>query len=167
LPNSKPCKLTYVVASRQPERDRGLADFEDTGSFTAVVGARSPLNPAQKKTSIEVKTRIDDEQTYVLCRSRATHRQGPRHPRQARAALLADIDKLSRRIANKRLVKPAKINQAIGRLKERYPRISRYYNLSHDAQTASLTAAFDADKHAKAERLDGCFCLKPTQGPFR
>ena len=36
--------------------------------------------------------------------------------------LLADIDKLSRRIANKRLVKPENINQAIGRLKERYPR---------------------------------------------
>ena len=62
-------KLTYVVASRQPERDRWLADFEDTDGFAPVLRASSPLNPAQKKTSIEVKSRIDDEQTYVLCRS--------------------------------------------------------------------------------------------------
>jgi hypothetical protein len=73
------------------------------------------------------------------------------------------FDKLSRRIANKRLVKPDKINQAIGRLKERYPRVARYYNLSHDRQTASLTPTFDPDKHAKAERLDGCYLLKTNR----
>jgi hypothetical protein len=39
--------------------------------------------------------------------------------------LLADIEKLSRRVANKKLIKPAKINQAIGRLRERYPRVAR------------------------------------------
>ena len=156
-------KLTYVVASRQPERDRWLADFEDTDGFTPVLRAPSPLNPAQKKTSIEVKSRIDDEQTYVLCRSeqRIAKDRAIRGKHEQR--LLADIDKLSRRIANKRLVKPEKINQAIGRLKERYPRVARYYNLSHNAQTASLTAAFDADKHAKAERLDGCYLLKTNR----
>jgi transposase len=156
-------KLTYVVASRQPERDRWLADFEDTDGFTPVLRSPSPLNPAQKKTSIEVKTRIDDQQTYVLCRSeqRIAKDRAIRDKHEQR--LLADIDKLSRRIANKRLVKPEKINQAIGRLKERYPRVARYYNPSHDAQTASLTAAFDADKHAKAERLDGCYLLKTNR----
>src|SRR6266851_5525153 len=62
-------KLHYVVASRQPERDRWLGDFEDTEGFTAVLRQPSPLNPGQKKTMIEVKTRRDGDQTYVLCRS--------------------------------------------------------------------------------------------------
>src|SRR5256884_3217299 len=62
-------KLNYVVASRQPERDRWLADFEDTDGFAPVLRVPSPLNPAQKKTSIEVKTCVDDEHTFVLCRS--------------------------------------------------------------------------------------------------
>src|SRR5437870_3577802 len=62
-------KLDYVVASRQPERNRWLAEFEDTDGFSPVLRAPSPLNPAQKKTTIEVKTRVEDEQTYVLCRS--------------------------------------------------------------------------------------------------
>jgi hypothetical protein len=47
-------KLNYVVASRQPERNRWLADFEATDGFAPVLRAPSPLNPAQKKTSIEV-----------------------------------------------------------------------------------------------------------------
>ena len=156
-------KLNYVVASRQPERNRWLADFEDTDGFAPVLRAPSPLNPAQKKTSIEVKTRVADEQTYVLCRSeqRIAKDRAIREKHEQR--LLADIDKLSRRIADKKLVKSDKINQAIGRLKERCPRVARYYNLAHDPQTASLSATLDPDKHAKAQRLDGCYLLKTNR----
>ena len=156
-------KLNYVVASRQPERDRWLADFEDSEGFVPVLPTPSPLNAAQKKTSIEVKTRVANEQTYVLCRSeqRIAKDRAIRDKHEQR--LLADIGKLSSRIANKKLVKQEKINQAIGRLKERYPRVARYYNLSYEPQAASLTATFDADKHAKAERLDGCYLLKTNR----
>ncbi len=153
-------KLNYVVASRQPERDRWLAEFEDTEGFTPVLREPSPLNPAQKKTTIEVMTRSGGAHTYVLCRSeqRIAKDRAIRTKREAR--LRADIDKLSQRIADKKLVKPDKINQAVGRLKERYPRVARYYKLSYDPQAATLVSAFDADKHAKAERLDGCYLLK-------
>jgi transposase len=156
-------KLNYLVASRQPERDRWLAEFEDTDGFTPVRRVPSPLNPAQKKTTIEVKTCVDDAHTYVLCRSeqRIAKDQAIRVKHEQR--LLADIDKLARRIADKKLVKPDKINQAIGRLKERYPRVARYYKLAYDPIAATLIADFDADKHAKAERLDGCYLLKTSR----
>jgi transposase len=154
--------LHYVVASRQPERDRWLADFDDTDGFTPVLRQPSPLNPAQKKTTIEVKTCGGDDEapTYVLCRSeqRIAKDRAIRSKQESR--LLADIEKLSRRVANKKLVKPAKINQAIGRLQERYPRVARYYKLFHDQQTETLVAQFDADKHLKAQQLDGCYLLK-------
>ena len=152
-------ELHYIVASRQPERDRWLADFDDTDGFTLVLRQPSLLNPAQKKTSIEVKicTGDDDEQTYVLCRSeqRIAKDRAIRVKQQGR--LLADIEKLAQRVASQKLVKPNKINQAIGRLKERYPRVARYYKLCHDPKTATLVAQFDADKHRKAEQLDGCY----------
>ena len=45
-------------------------------------------------------------------------------------------------------------------MKERYPRVARYFDLSYDAQTATLQAQFNADKYAKAERLDGCYLIK-------
>jgi transposase len=156
-------KLHYVVASRQPERDRWLADFEDTDGFTPVLREPSPLNPGQKKSSIEVKTQTADQQTYVLCRSeqRIAKDRAIRSKQEAR--LRADIDKLAKRVANGRLVKVAKINQAIGRLKERYPRVARYYKLSYDEPNATLSAEFDADKHLHAERLDGCYVLKTNR----
>jgi transposase len=156
-------KLNYVVASRQPERDRWLAEFEDTDGFTPVLRQPSPLNPAQKKTTIEVKTRSDGGHTYVLCRSEQRIAKDRAIRTKHEARLRADIDKLSQRIAGKKLVKPDKINQTIGRLKERYPRVARYYRLSYDPQAATLVSEFDADKHAKAERLDGCYLLKTVR----
>jgi transposase len=156
-------KLHYVVASRQPERDRWLADFEDTDGFTPVLREPSPVNPGQKKSSIEVKTQTADQQTYVLCRSeqRIAKDRAIRGKQEGR--LRADIDKLAKRIADGRLVKLAKINQAIGRLKERYPRVARYYKLSYDEPNGTLSAEFDADKHLHAERLDGCYVLKTSR----
>jgi len=55
---------------RQPERDRWLGDLDDTEGFTPVLRERSPLNPGQKKTAIEVKACADGQHTYVLCRHR-------------------------------------------------------------------------------------------------
>jgi transposase len=161
LAEIKARKLHYIVASRQPERDRWLAEFEDTDGFTPVLREPSPLNPAQKKTTIEVKVCADaDEQTYVLCRSQQRIAKDRAIRSKQEARLLVDIEKLSLRVANKKLVKPEKINQAIGRLLERYPRVARYYRLSHDEKAATIVSTFDADKHLTAEKLDGCYLLK-------
>src|SRR5271167_70084 len=166
-------KLHYVVASRQPERDRWLADLEDTDGFAPVLRQPSPLNPAQKKTTIEIKTgvagekttdqiktRVDGEKTYALCRSEQRIAKDRAIRTKQEGRLRADLDRLAKRVAEKKLVKAEKVNQAIGRLKERYPRVARYFDLSYDAQTATLQAQFNADKYAKAERLDGCYLIK-------
>ena len=42
-------KLHCIVASRQPERSRWLAEFDDTDGFTPVLRQPAPLNPAQKE----------------------------------------------------------------------------------------------------------------------
>ena len=46
--------------------------------------------------------------------------------------LRAYIDKLTRRVSDGKLVKADKINQAIGRLQERYPRVARYFQVFVD-----------------------------------
>jgi hypothetical protein len=45
-------------------------------------------------------------------------------------------------------------------LKERYPRVARYFDPSYHPQTAIFAAQFNVDKYAKAEQLDGCYLLK-------
>ena len=46
--------------------------------------------------------------------------------------------RLQARIEKGRLKKEIKIGEAIGRLKERYPRVARYYSLTFDAKTRQL-----------------------------
>ena len=48
----------------------------------------------------------------------------------------------------------------LGRIKERYPRVVRYYQLRFNVQTKRLTCAQDKDKMEKAEILDGSYLLK-------
>jgi Transposase DDE domain len=113
LAEIKARKLHYIVASRQPERNRWLAEFEDTDGFVPVLREPSPLNPAQKKTTIEVKVCADTaDETYVLCCSEQRIAKDRAIRNKHEQKLLADIEKLSQRVANRQLVKPEKINQA-------------------------------------------------------
>jgi len=66
---------------------------------------------------------------------------------------------LAKRIALGRLRTAAKIYEAIGRLKERYPRVARYYQLAYDEQQRQLTCLEDLQRKQKAEFLDGSYLL--------
>jgi transposase len=153
-------KLHYLVASRQPERTRWLADFADPTGFTEVLRQPSPHNPAQHKTRVEVKIQRAADTTYVLCRSaqRSDKDRAIRTKQESR--LLADLDKLGQRVSAGRLKRPEKIAEAIGRLKERYPRVARYYELAVDPDTTQFSATRKEDERAAAAQLDGCYLIK-------
>ena len=59
--------LHYLVASRQGERTRWLAEFETLKGFDEVIREPSPRNPRQKKTKVEVKLKRTEQETFVLC----------------------------------------------------------------------------------------------------
>jgi transposase len=156
-------KLHYLVASRQPERTRWLADFADPAGFTEVLRQPSPHNPAQQKTRVEVKIRRDDDITYVLCRSEQRTDKDRAIRTKQEARLLADLDKLSKRVSAGQLKRPEKIAAAIGRLKERYPRVARYYELAIDPDSSQFSATLKQDQLANATRLDGCYLIKTNR----
>ena len=74
--------------------------------------------------------------------------------------LLADLGKLKARVAQGGLVDEAKIYQAIGRLKERYSRVGRYYQITYDKGAGALDWQLNEDKKKLAELLDGGYLLK-------
>jgi hypothetical protein len=152
-------KLHYLVASRQPERTRWLAEFGDPDGFADVLRHPSPHNPAQKKTQVAVKIQRHNNLTYVLCRSAQRIAKDCAIRSKHETRLLADLEKLSQRVATGKLKRPEKIGEAIGRLKERYPRVARYYELAVDPQTASFSATLNEDKRAEAAQLDGCYLI--------
>src|SRR3989440_457043 len=64
------------------------------------------------------------------------------------------------RVAKGRLKRENKIQRAIGRLLERYPRVARYYELSYDTVQKNLSWNELSDKKATAKKLDGSYVLK-------
>ena len=119
----------YLVASRQGERDQYLERFEareaDT-TWQAVVHEVSPTNPAQKKGRRWITRCEAGDEQHILCVSEGRIEKDRAIREKQEHRFLADVAKLTTRIAKGRLVNPETIHQAIGRLQERYPRVSRY-----------------------------------------
>jgi transposase len=153
-------KLHYVVAARQKERDRLLAEFETAEGFEEVIRQPSPRNPAQKKSSVRVKAHPSDNELLILCISQERVEKDRAIRTKQEGRFLQDAARLQARIDKGRLKKEIKIGEAIGRLKERYPRVARYYSLTFDAKTRQLKNEPDEAKRKVAASLDGSYLLR-------
>lgn len=150
----------YIVAGRQPERDQWLEELEREEDWEDVVRIPSPRNPFQKKTRVEVKRRQQGDEVYVLCRSEGRRAKDRAIRETHEQKLLADLMRLKQRIEKGQLKKTEKVHEAMGRLKERYPRVARYYRMEYDADAKGLSWNEEAQKKAVAEKLDGSYVLK-------
>ncbi len=150
----------YLVAGRQPERHAWLDEFERDDDWEEVVRTPSPLNPHQEKSEVRIKRRQKGNEIYILCLSEGRKEKDRAIRESQEQRLKKDGEKLQARIAKGQLTTVEKIHQAIGRLKERYPRVARYYRLDYDPQEKTLTWQEDVEKKAIAAKLDGGYVLK-------
>jgi len=150
----------YLVASHQGERQEHLDDVEDEGGWEEVVREPSPRTPAQQKTHVVVKRHVVGEELHLLCRSDGREAKDRAIREKHEQRLLAALKKLHARVATGRLTDEAKVHQAIGRLKERYPRVARYYQITYDAQAHAVRWQEDTERTERAKRLDGSYMLK-------
>jgi transposase len=150
----------YLVAGRQPERTPHFDAFEDETGWVEVIRLPSPRNPAQKKSRVEIKRGVSAGEVHILCRSEGRMEKDRAIREKHEQRFLADLQKLQARVSTGRLRVAAKVHEAIGRLKERYSRVGRYYNITYDAATQALTWTPHEDKKTKAARLDGGYLLK-------
>jgi transposase len=153
-------KLHYLVAARQKERDCYLAEFETGDGFEAVIRQPSPRNPSQKKSTVRVKKHSTNNETLVLCISseRVAKDRAIRVKQEER--FLRDLARVQARIEKGLLKSDIKIGEAIGRLKERYPRVARYYALHFNTSTRQLESKPNEAKRKVAESLDGSYLLR-------
>jgi transposase len=151
----------YLVASRQSERTEHFDELEDDTGWEEIIREPSPRNPRQKKTRVFVKRGAGTgDEVHLLCRSDGREEKDRAIREKHEQRLLADLKKLQKRIVGGQLVKEPKIHEAIGRLKERYPRVARYYAIHYDAEAHLLSWTEDAEKKDRAKRLDGTYLLK-------
>ena len=151
--------LHYLVAGLQSERNEWLDELEKD-DWEQVIRKPSPRNPFQKKTKVEVKLREKGEEVYILCRSEGRKEKDRAIRETHEGKLLADVHKLQERVAKGHLKKAEKIHQAIGRIKERYPRVARYHRIEYDPERKQLLPYEEVEKKAIAVKLDGTYVMK-------
>jgi transposase len=152
--------LHYVVASRQSERNAFLSELEDIEGFEQIHRSVSPLNPFQKKSEVKIKMIRGGDITYVLCISSGRIEKDKTIRQKQEKQYLVDVARLRKRVEGGRLKAEASVYEAIGRLKERYPRVARYYILTYDVKKKELLCELDKEKMEKAESLDESYILK-------
>src|SRR5579859_8049711 len=150
----------YLVATRQPERNTWLDDFEAEEDWEELIRTPSPRNPDQEKSEVRIKRRQKGSEVYILCVSEGRQEKDRAIRETHERRLRKDWEKLKARIEKGQLKETKKIHQAIGRLKERYPRVARYYRMDYDAERKRLTWQEDNEKKAVAEKLDGGYVLR-------
>ncbi len=150
----------YLVAGRQGERNQWLAELESEEGWEEIVRTPSPQNPFQKKTHVQIKRQQKGEVVYILCRSEGREAKDRAIREKQEGKLLVDLAKLRERVSKEQLKEEKKIQQAIGRLRERYPRVARYYAIDYDAAEKKLAWQEGAEKKALAQKLDGSYVLK-------
>jgi hypothetical protein len=131
----------WLVAARQPERVCYFEQFEDQAGWQEIVREPSPRNEGQHKMRVLLKPAHspDGSQSVALCWSEGRTEKDRAIRQKQEIRFLADTEKLRKRILAGRLRTSAKIYEAIGRLKERYPRVARYYLMAYDEQQSELS----------------------------
>jgi transposase len=150
----------YIVAGRQGERNEWLDDIENEEEWEEVIRIPSPRNPFQKKSPVQVKRRTKEGEVYILCISEGREEKDRAIRVKHEERLIKDLEALKARVEKGQLKKSEKIHEAIGRLKERYPRVARYYRIEYDAEHNRVGWQEEAEKKAIAAKLDGSYVLK-------
>jgi transposase len=150
----------YLVASRQSERMAWLAEFEKDQDWEEVILQPSPRNPNQKKSQVRIKRRQKGDEVFILCVSEGREAKDRAIREKQEQQLQEDLAALQTRVKAGNLKKAEKIHEAMGRLKERYPRVARYYQIEYDAERKIFSWQEDVDKKAIAKKLDGGYVMK-------
>jgi transposase len=150
----------YIVAGLQGTRNEHLDEFEDEAGWDEVVREPSPTNPGQRKSKVLIKRSAGAQEVHVLCKSDGRKEKDRAIREKHEQRLIEDLKKLAARVAEGQLADECKIHEGIGRLKERYPRVARYYSISYDPRPRKLAWELNVEKRTKAERMDGSYILK-------
>jgi transposase len=101
----------------------------------------------------------------VLCKSPARGLKESAMLSTAETRFLADLGKLKARVESGKLRDEAKIQQALGKIKAKNPRIQRYYDIkliSYDKNSLLMWTCLDEERKS-AEALTGCYVLRTNK----
>ena len=119
---------------------------------------RLPDNP-----DVEVKLLKREDVHYLLARSKPRRAKERAMRRRQRRGLAQALQKLHLRVRKGRLEQRDKILEAVGRLKERFPKAQPFVTIRVGASHREFTYAWKVAKFKEALRRDGAYLLRSNQ----
>jgi transposase len=129
--------LKYVVACRVSEETSFIHDFQ-TQPFCELEG-----RTAQKKSKVEVFLKEHTGMLYLLCKSEGRKSKETAMRNSVEAKLEAELRNLATQIQKGRENNPVKIERRIGRFKERYASVAKYFTITYTHWEFSYRVAPD------------------------
>jgi hypothetical protein len=142
----------YLLATKRP----ALGAFQD--ELRAPGWQRLPDNP-----DVQVKQLTHAAVHYLLARSRPRRGKERAIRRRQRRGLAQALKKLQARVSGGRLKKRDKILEAVGRLKERFPKARAFVTISVSVNPVSISYVWDVVKFRAALVGDGAYLLRSNQ----
>jgi transposase len=129
--------LKYVVACRVGEESSFIKDFQ-TQPFCELEGRE-----AKRKSKVEVFLKEHDGVVYLLCKSEGRKAKETAMRNSLEAKLEAELVNLQTQIQRGRENPPVNIERRIGRLKERYASVAKYFTITYHHREFSYHLSLD------------------------
>jgi hypothetical protein len=142
----------YLLATKRPALTAFGAELTSPG------WQRLPDNP-----DVEVKLLQRAEVHYLLARSKPRRLKERAIRRRQRRGLAKALKKLHSRVVGGRLKKRDKIVEAVGRLKERFPKARGFVTITVSDRPMSLSYVWNVVKFRAALARDGAYLLRSNQ----
>ena len=132
LIESEPYCFKYIIATRSGEEKRFISDFQNE-TFTYLKGEE------EKNDKVEIFLKKEDDISYLLCKSqgRGAKESAMRNNREKKLedelTALKDLIKAGKRKS------PKDVERMIGRKKEKYSQVAKYYDISFVPQYFNFT----------------------------
>jgi transposase len=142
----------YLLATKRPALNAFQAELASAGWQWL------PDNP-----DVAVKLLQRDEVYYLLARSKPRRLKERAIRRRQRRGLAKALQKLHARVSSGRLKKRDKIIEAVGRLKERFPKARTFVTITVSDSHVSLSYVWNVAKFRAALACDGAYLLRSNQ----
>ena len=148
----------YLMAGFQQQRNSLLGDFEDLEGW-------QEIQPSANKVPVQIKRIEHGDEVFLLCVSPARAEKERAIRERQEKKLVKDLEALVEAVAKAQErgepMADKDLGERIGRLRERYPRAGRYYQVERN--NGILEWALKAEKRARAEELDGAYFLRTSR----
>lgn len=149
----------YLMAGFQQQRSALAKEFEALDGW-------QELQPSTMKVPVQIKRTEKDDEAFLLCVSPARAEKERAIRERQEKKLIKDLDALVQAVAKDRdrgaPMTDRDLGVRIGRLRERYPRAARYYEVERQ-QDGDLVWSVKAELRARAVDLDGAYFLRTSR----